>query len=71
MEILKSGLILNTFNHAIDKLAGNDVTKPLTMPTGSQNKQYGHHGCYLVEEIVSNTFKKAHSRNFERVDVIN
>ena len=31
-----------------------------TNTTGSQHKPYGHHGCYLVEKVVSNILKKAY-----------
>ena len=41
-------------------LEGNNVMSPLT--TGSQHKPYGHHGCYLVKEIVFNIMKKGHGR---------
>ena len=47
-------------------LAGSDVTSPLS--TGSQQKPYGHHECFLVEKIVSNILKKAHGRNFDKRD---
>ena len=36
------------------------MTPPLT--TGSQHKPYGHHGCYLVDEIVTNSLKKVYGR---------
>ena len=45
-------------------LTGSDETSPLT--TGSQHKQNGHHGCYLVEKIVSNILKKAHGQNIDK-----
>ena len=46
-------------------LAGNDVRSPLT--TGSQiSNPYGHHECYLVDEIVSNILKKAYDRKFDK-----
>ena len=48
------------------------VLKQFTLSMISMNpdinsyKPYGHHGCYLVEKVVSNILKKAHGRKFDK-----